>query len=255
MSQTLPTACALAAVFAIVPLTVAAQASGDAPSLGLSLGIKGGGGGNSLTSPDGVPGYHDSMAFAEGGTGWGAGGGLSAELRMLGGHLGIEIDLLADYSSMSSSVQLHDQFNNAVTTEWSYAFTAIRIPLLIKGILESGITRFGLGIGPEISVGVDASRDIEVTNGELYPGMIEGFLSQNDAVAQTDVLLDVDLGVAFRIAPFALTADIRYAYNLTQPSDYNDRFDTISRCCQSFMASSTMDLRLLAGVAYEFGLD
>ncbi|MDD5307103.1 MAG: hypothetical protein PHU25_07255 [Deltaproteobacteria bacterium] len=250
MLRNISTACALAAALTLVPLPAGAEETGKNPFFGLSLGVKGGGGGNYVTKPDSVPANYESAPFADGGGGWGAGGGLYTELRVLGGYLGLEIDLLFDHTKDWCNIE----YNNVVKMNYIYSFTAVRIPFLIKGSLESGMTRFSLGIGPEISAGFGVSRDVEITEGSQYVTSLDPILSAYSASAQTDVLLDVDLGVAFRIAPIAITADIRYAYNLTQPSKFEDRF-FITRSLIEPMASSTMDLRILVGVAYELGFD
>ena len=52
----------------------------------------------------------------------------------------------------------------------------------------------------------------------------------------------------------AISLDIRYAYNLGQPKDYMDRMSfegTGDDAVTTAIASSTMDMRLLLGIAYE----
>jgi hypothetical protein len=250
MPRNLTTACALVAALSLSPLAAGAQETGKEPFFGLSLGVKGGGGGNYVTKPDSVPATYDSAPFADGGGGWGAGGGLYTELRVFGHYLGLEIDLLFDHTKNWCNIE----YNDVVKMDYIYSFTAVRVPFLIKGSLESGMTRFSLGLGPEISAGFGVARDVEITKGAQYVPSLAPILAAYSASAQTDVLLDVDLGAAFRVAPIAITLDIRFAYNLTQPTNFDDRI-SITGSGLDTMASSTLDLRILVGVAYELGFD
>ncbi|MCP4678055.1 MAG: hypothetical protein GY854_21590 [Deltaproteobacteria bacterium] len=127
------------------PLTAAESAGPSADFskfFGVSLGAKGAFGGNYLTEPDEPWSQDDSLAFESGAGGIGGGGGLYTEFRVLWGYLGLEIDLLFDHSKNWCSIE----YSNAVDTDWIYSFTAMRIPLLIKGNIEMKKSRVSLGV-------------------------------------------------------------------------------------------------------------
>ncbi len=231
------------------------NAGNEAPFFGVSLGVKGGAGGNYLTEPDDVP--LGAIVYEEGAGGWGAGGGLYTELRALWGYLGLEIDLLFDHSRNWSS----NTINNVVEINWISMSNALRIPLLLKGNIEMESVRFYLGIGPEFVIGLDAGTDIEVTEGSEYVGQddINDLKQLFKAKTQTDTYLCVDLGLAVKVWELAITVDLRYGYNLTQPSKYEDRVNIENVGGNSYafttISSNTMDGRILLGLAYEFGFD
>lgn len=223
---------------------------------GISAGLKGSIGGNYLTDPANVP-PHDSsisLVYEDGAGGLGGGGGLYTEFRILRGHLGLEFDVLFEGNKNWSSIE----YSGAVDTDWIYRFNTVRLPLLLEGSLEGETTRVSLGLGPEFVVGTKASTDIEVTDGAQYvePGTLDQPRNNFKARKQTDTFLCVGLGLAFKVWQLAITLDLRYAYNLTQAKDYMERM-SYSDDYQSMnvVASSTMDMRLLLGIAYEMGFD
>ncbi len=222
---------------------------------GVSAGAKGAFGGNYLNEPDeGIPGIE--APFESGAGGWGGGGGLYTEFRVLWGFLGLEFDLLFDHAKNWCGIE----FNNIVDTEWIYTATSFRMPLLLKGNLEMKTARIGLGIGPEFVVGLKAATDIQVTDGEAYtnPADVELWRSRFRAKKQTDTHLCVNLGLAIKVWKLAITIDLRYSYNLTQPDDYLDRVEITGPQGaeeSTVLANHTMDGRFLLGVAYEFGFD
>lgn len=234
----------------------AAEGGGGAPAkpfFGVSAGLKGGIGGNYLTEPEDVypPG---AILYDDGAGGFGGGGGLYAEFRLLWGHLGLELDVLFEGNKNWSEVE----FSNVVDTDWIYRFQTVRLPLLLEGSVENDLMRGSLGLGPEFVVGTKSGTDIQVTDGGEYveegavAALEEGFRSKD----QTDTFLCVGVGMAFKVWKLAISLDLRYAYNLTQPKDYQDR-TALEPAGDGFtaevVASSTMDLRILLGIAYEVG--
>jgi len=245
------------AVIATTSVRALAQDAAPAPSpfFGVSLGLKGAFGGNYLTDPESAPSW--ALVYEDGAGGIGGGGGLYAELRILRGHLGLELDVLFEGNKNWTGIE----FSNIVDTDWITRFRTLRLPLLLEGSLEGKTTRVSLGVGPEFVVGLSASTDIEVTDGAQYveAGVMEAQRANFVAEKQTDTFLCVGLGLAFKVWQLAITLDLRYAYNLTQPEKYLDRM-TVEEVStdlyrHSTVASSTMDLRLLLGIAWEKGFD
>lgn len=227
----------------------------DTPFFGVSLGVKGAFGGNFVTDPDNAP--PGAIIFDDGAGGIGGGGGLYTEFRILNGHLGLEFDLIFEKNKNWSSIT----FSNVVETDWIFTFNAVRIPLLLEGSVESESVRGSLGIGPEFVVGTGASTDIEVTEGDQYLDEdgrqgLEATADRFTASKQTDTYICFGLGLAIKVWKLAITIDMRYAYNLTQPSEYDDRVEYSGSQTEpdvETIASNSMDLRILLGVAYELG--
>jgi hypothetical protein len=229
------------------------------PFFGLNVGAKGLGGADVWTDPANAdPGY---LLFADTLAGWGAGGGLYAELRVLWGHLGLEIDLLFERNRIWHEIT----WNEVLETEWSLEWTSMRLPLLLKGCLESGLIRACLCAGPEFVVGLGADDSVEITSAP--EGVPQAELDQLEAEynaflsteKQTDTYFDVGLGLAVKVWRLAITLDLRAGFNLTQPEDHDDRIRYTwagsDPTAVEIIASSTMDFRLLLGVAWEHGFD
>ncbi len=222
---------------------------------GVSAGAKGAFGGNYLNEPDeGIPGAE--LPYESGAGGWGGGGGLYTEFRVLWGFLGLEFDLLFDHAKNWCGID----YNSIVDTEWIYTATSLRMPLLLKGNLEMKAARVGLGIGPEFVIGLKTGTDIQITDGETYtnPADVDLWRSRFHSKKQTDTHLCVNLGIAIKVWKLAITIDLRYSYNLTQPDDYLDRVEYTgpdNATDITTLASHTMDGRFLLGIAYEFWFD
>jgi hypothetical protein len=215
---------------------------------GLSLGAKGAVGGNVWTKPETRPTW--ALLYDDTAGGWGGGGGLYAELRVLWGHLGLEVDLLFERNRLMNRIT----FNDVYETDWLVEWTSVRIPLLLEGSLEGDRTRVSLGLGPEFVVGLNAETDLVLNDGP--PGSSNADLAEPrgnfHARKQTDTYLCVDLGLAIKVWKLAITIDLRYSHNLTQPSKYLDRLEFVGDEI-TMIASSSVDLRLLLGIAYELG--
>ncbi len=224
----------------------------DTPFFGVSLGVKGAFGGNFVTDPDNAPDW--AIIYDDGAGGIGGGGGLYTEFRILKGHLGLEFDLIFEKNKNWSSIT----FNNLVEMDWIFTFNAVRMPLLLEGNVENDLVRGSLSVGPEFVVGTGASTDIQVTEGSQYidENDLQALRNRFTATKQTDTYICFGLGLAIKVWKLAITIDMRYAYNLTQPSEYDDRVEysgSETDLDVETIASNSMDLRILLGVAYELG--
>jgi hypothetical protein len=186
--------------------------------------------------------------YDDGAGGAGGGGGMYLEFRGLWGHLGLEFDVLFEKNKNWANIE----FNNVVKTDWIYRFSTVRLPLLLEGSVENSLVRGSLGIGPEFVVGTKASTAIEVTEGAsmVDAATMDAARAAFHAKAQTDTFLCLGVGVAFKVWRLAISLDIRYAYNAAQPKAYLDRM-SLTDGTTTAIASSTMDLRILLGIAYE----
>lgn len=253
MSNSKLALCAAVLVLLATGAARAADEPADDQFFGLSVGAKGAIGGNIWSPPEDVaPGY---ILFDDLAGGWGGGGGLYTELRVLWGHLGLEVDLLFERNRNMNRIT----WNDVLETDWLVDWTALRVPLLIEGSVENERFRGSLGIGPEFVVGLAAETDVElhdgpagVTDADLAP-MREMFHAEK----QTDTYLCVDLGLAIKVWKLAVTVDVRYSHNLTQPAAYDERLQYEFAGNEvrdiAIIASSSIDLRLLLGIAYELG--
>jgi hypothetical protein len=250
------------AVSTVLPLlaicaTARAGEPSASPFFGLSAGVKGGIGGNYLSDPGDAPAY--TAPFDGGAGGVGGGGGLALEFRALWGHLGLEFDTLFEGNKNWCNIEWTNN-GFSLKTDWIYHYQTVRLPLLLEGSVENDLVRGSLGIGPEFVIGTKTSTDVVITEGstpqtdELVAAWKDGF----SAPAQTDTLLCIGIGLAFKIWKLNISLDVRYAYNAGQPKSFDDR-ERVNTSTDtgyeevSAIASSTMDLRLLLGVAYEVG--
>ena len=201
----------------------AEQGGAEDRFFGYSAGVVGAVGGNYLTPPEDVPAGYGELAFADGAGGLGGGGGIAGEIRILWGHLGLEVDLIFERSKNWASIT----YGDVVETDWIVRSTSLRIPILLEGSLENELLRASLGVGPEIAVGLGAETDVETTSGAEYvsAGDLAAIRDRFGAASATDTLLTVGLGFAVKVWVLAIRFDFRYAYNLTQPDGYLDRVD------------------------------
>lgn len=265
MKPLIPISAAVLSTFLIVdvvaadeqpPVAVADETASEDPFFGLNVGAKGTAGGNVWTAPSNSPFW--ALLFDETTGGWGAGGGLYAEFRVLWGHLGLEIDLLFE----SNRIWHQITWNQVLETEWILNWTSLRLPILLEGNLEGDLVRAGLGVGPEIVVGLAAETELKVTDGEQFISQAEldRLRSGFSTTKQTDTYMVVALGLAFKVWKLAITFDLRAGFNLTQPEDHDDRLTyELGQNNQvdgfEAIASSSMDFRMLLGLAWEHGFD
>ncbi len=234
-------------------LAEAGEDDAERPFFGVSLGGKGTVGGNLWTAPEHSPSY--ALMFDGTAGGWGGGGGLYTELRVLWGYLGLEVDVLFERNSSWHNVT----WNKVLGIDWVLKWTSLRVPILVKGIIPTSPVRISLGLGPEIVAGLGAETELVVTKGEdLVPAadidrLRQAFITK----AQTDTYFTLDLGFAAELWQLAVTFDIRAGFNLTQPTDYDDLItyvmdgDDLIRL--EIIASNSMDFRALLGVAWDPG--
>jgi hypothetical protein len=256
----------LAALAASFVLTAAAavraedtKATSSKPFFGLDVGVKGGVGGNFLTKPDPPPMaggvYVKGVPYEDGAGGVGGGGGLYAELRALWGHLGLELDVLFEANKNWCNIDYHFAgVASPLKTNWITRFSTVRVPLLLEGSVENDLMRGSLGIGPEFVVDRKSSTEIEVTDAPtgFSDASLDTLRDDFRARNQTDTFLCIGVGLAFKVWRLAISLDVRYAYNPGQPKDYDSRtHPDYATPAFSPVASSTMDLRLLLGIAYE----
>jgi hypothetical protein len=229
----------------------AGDAADDEPFFGLDVGVKGGVGGNFLSEPDDPPPYTAPYDDGAGGVGGGVGG--YVEFRALWGHLGLELGVLWNRNKNWCNIE----YFNVLETDWITRFDTVRVPLLLEGSVENELVRGSLGIGPEFVVGKGSSTEIEVTDSPagFDDSDLDAVRSEFRARDQADTFLCLGVGIAFKVWKLAISLDIRYAYNPQQPKAYDDRvqIDPMGNDLYrvTTIASNTMDLRILLGVAYE----
>ena len=201
-----------------------------------SAGVKGAVGGNYLSEPDGATGMVG--IFTDGGGGVGGGGGIFGEIRLLNDHLGLEVDLLLDANKTWCDYN---------SVDFIIKYTDLRIPVLVKASTTKGILRLGVGIGPEIRIGLSASTEMDA------PNNVDVSALTFTAVKRNDVALAWELAFAINLKIIEITLDARFSANLTLPKEYFDRnhFANANSSIETEAAHS-VDARILAGVAYVF---
>jgi len=252
-------AIALALALALVSASAAAEEmaveeDAEKPFFGLSVGAKGGGGGNLWSDPPNEPAY--ALMFDDDTGGWGAGGGLYAEFRVLWGYLGLEIDLLFETNTIWHEIT----WNQVLETNWILSWTSMRLPILLEGNLDSDLIRISLGFGPEFVVGLGAETEIEITSGRQYisDADLANLRSSFTTEKQTDTYLTLGLGLAVKVWRLAISLDLRAGFNMTQPEDHDDRITYHTDSAGEYagldvISSSSIDFRALLGVAWEHG--
>ena len=239
--------------FAFVGLAPTDAQAGDLGKVQMTVGAKAGASGNYLTEPDNGPAGF-SAPFEEGAGGWGGGGGLFAETRFLKGHLGLETGMAFDFARNKSTIT----YNNTVETEWGWKQLQMRIPLLIQGGTgdTKGKPRFAVGVGPEFVIPLSTKPHFDITEGEQFVPDDSFFTDNFTTRDKVTVNLLANIGVGIPVGPVRLTFDLRYAYGLGMPKDYDDRVDNLVASSSGFgvdvLARYNMDLRVLLGVGYDF---
>jgi hypothetical protein len=183
----------------------------------------------------------------------GGGGGLFVELNLFK-FLGLEVDVLYE----SNAWTFKEDFGG-FEYDYNTRYTQIRLPILIKGTLPMGTAELSLGIGPEFVFGLDASVDFDYHTA-MTPAQKEEAQrildALYDAEAVNDTFLDLDFGVSIKVWKLIIPISLRVGFNLTQPSDYEDRVAlTIlgtSVTNAKVKAIETYHFTLLAGVGYIF---
>jgi len=231
----------------------------------LTVGAKGGAGGNMWTESKNVPVAMSNFAPFDGmAGGWSAGGGIFAEFRAVWGYVGLEFDLMFERNTMWTEIK--NKTNNYTWSEakWLMDWTNVRIPLLLKGILPVGATRLTLAIGPEFVIGVKPKSSVEytslsVTSDANTAAALDAWNTMFGVEERSYTALAVGIGIAFEVWELAVTFDIRYSYYPSQPEDYQERTHYPSGnpygSPWSVVAFNSMDLHLLLGVAYELDFD
>ncbi len=179
----------------------------------------------------------------------GGGGGLFVELNLLR-YIGFEVDVLYEANSLTFKEDY-----GGFEYDYNTRYQQLRIPLLVKGVLPVGNAELSLGIGPEFVVGLDASVDFDYHT-VATPAQKEVLEAYYDAEKASDTFLDVDFGVNLKVWKLFIPISLRVGFNLTQPSDYEDRVDlTIvgtSVTNGKVKAIESYHFTLMAGVGYVF---
>lgn len=202
--------------------------------MALAFGLKIGGGGNLLPTPDPAP---MGLPFDDGVGGYAFTVGGYAELRILDGLVGFQTGLLFDFVTNLSelSTPTGDQ-------TWGWSATDLRVPILVQIGTPGEGTRLYATTGPEVVLGMSAER----TSDTFGPLAVQSDTHANWLVG---------IGLASPISVLRLSFDIQFAYNLGAKGTYAERvsgsapFGTLS-----VQGQHAMDLRLLIGAAYGLSL-
>jgi hypothetical protein len=183
----------------------------------------------------------------------GGGGGLFVELNLLK-FIGLEVDVLYEANALT----FKEDFGG-FEYDYNTRYKQIRIPVLVKGVLPMGNVELSLGVGPEFVVGLDASVDFDYHTALTPAQKQEADRVLNalyDAEKASDTFLDVDFGVNIKVWKLVIPISLRVGFNLTQPTDHEDRVDlTIvgtSITNAKVKAIESYHFTLMAGVGYVF---
>lgn len=203
-------------------------------------------GGNLWTEPDHSSTYSmDGVPFGDTAGGLGVGGGFFFQARFIK-WIGLEVDFLFEYDHQWYNIEYD---GGVADVRYHMRYTLIRIPILLQVVFNTPSMRITLGLGPEFTVSRNNHDDVTVESGAvLNRDEIERLFNTRK---QSDVNLCVALGFAFKVWKLSIPFNIRFAYNGTQPDDYLKRLE-LSGGSTEVVASQSMDLRLMTGLAYDF---
>jgi len=238
----------------LISQLVASKARAD-EDFNLRFGAKGTITGLLWSAPDNLPPIATIEAFwGDDQFYYGGGGGIFIEGNAFK-YLGLEMNLLFEFNSLTYNYTIND-------FEYDYytRFDQLRIPILIKGVLPLGESvEMSLGIGPEFVVGLDAEVETDRRNDLLMPTLNQQaddiLATMYDAETEGGTFFDIDLGIAVKVWKLVIPIDLRAAFNLSQPSDYEERvaieFDPVrSTGTGTVKAIESMHFAALIGVGY-----
>ncbi len=202
----------------------AAQAQKLVPWLEGAIGAKAFGAGNILIGPTGSvpvqPNGDEFWLFSNLRGGYGVGGGLYGEMRFIK-YVGLEIGLLMAQHKVWETT---DHAEDRLTIEEGYEFTTAQLSFLVEGYLPVGITRLSLGFGPELAWSFGGKTSYKATKGDiavLDPNAeLRTFLDKLEARTGMDLWLTTVMGVSVDVWRFTIPIEIRYAYNVSDKTDY-----------------------------------
>ena len=124
----------------LVLLLMPAVSVAQTPKVVFSTGVKGAAGGNQMVAQD-APRNNDEAQYFEEGVpfegdiiGSGGGGGIFGEVRFLGEHVGVELDVLWDVNRARCVVE---QISH-VDVDYILTYSMLRVPLLFKVAFKGG---------------------------------------------------------------------------------------------------------------------
>ena len=219
----------------------------------LRFGAKGTVTGLLWSQPDNAPPFSDAF-WADNQFYYGGGIGLFVEANAFE-YLGLEIDLLFEVNSLT--------FNYTINNfEYDYYtnFDQLRIPILVKGVLPLGASvEMSLGIGPEFVVGLNAGVETDRRNNLVLPGLNQQaddlLAAMYDADTQGGTFFDINLGIAIKAWKLVFPIDLRAAFNLSQPADFDERVTlgidaARGTATGTVKAIESMHFAVLVGIAY-----
>jgi len=217
------------------------------------------GGGDIWTKPDQPADYvvTGAVPFNDTAGGYGVGGGVFFEARFIR-FIGLEFDILFEYNKQWYNI---DYNNGVAELKYSINYVNYRFPLLLKAVIPANIVRFSIEIGPEFVLSRHTGTDIEQTSGiTISESTLKDIKSRFKSSEQNDVYFSAGLGFAFKVWKLSIPLNIRFAYNLTQPKEFEKRISSEINCtsqgCEiksiTCTASQTMDIHLMTGLAYDF---
>lgn len=238
----------IVAVFVAAILFPLAAHAGDLPIFQGSAGALFTVGGDLWTKPKPAapegPGV--AIPFNDTAGGVGVGGGMFFEARFIK-YIGLEIGLLFEHNRQWFDI---DYNSGAAELRYLMRYTNVRLPILVKGVIETSRMRVSLGLGPEFVFSRGDKSDIEELQGNVTN--LNDLRALFHTKQQNDVFLCVALGFAFKVWKLSIPFNIRYSHNFTQPKPYEKRIGDVLAGEYDLVASQSMDLRLMLGVAYDF---
>ncbi len=224
---------------ACLVLAIAGPAYAGIPGwLDIESGVKGAVGADLWVAPDNSPSY-SNMAFTETTAGFAGGVGAYVELRFIK-FIALDTEFLFGWDEVIEKDTI-----NGVKIKYTAKSFNFKLPILVKAVLPLPGIKLSLGTGPVFEFPISSEGKVDHPN-----------FAKFNVKTKTSVLWAAELGFDVKLSRhFRMPIDFRAAYNLSQPSSYNDR---VKLTTGGFTGNSmdmtyqnTWEFRLLLGVAYE----
>ena len=259
------------------------------------MGVKFGGGGTLWQEPDGTVLGTDSQGapfrlpiFEETRAGYTMSAGFFLE-GIFYDHLGLEVGFHWVQHTLLEQIEwtyTEERVVNGVRQITSFdaesdqelTWTALHLPILLKGMVKAGKTRISLGVGPEFSFTSWSRARYKITGGgvsstapndpndntfprdnegkPMFPQCFDGKVrlpgtrctfERLGAKEEDSVYLAVVFGIEIVAGDFLIPIDIHWAYNFDQPKQYLERTvvdpDEIPNASNPKVHPSGMDLK------------
>ena len=161
--------------------------------LSLRIGAKGGVTGNLYVEPDEIPHYSglpwDNTQFYVGGS-----GGIFFEANFIK-FISLRTEILYEKNCFKEKMTVNNyyEYNHYIN------FTQLRIPVLLKAVLPTGLVELSFGTGPVFTVGLDSNTSYESINFTVTEQNKKTWKSSYKTKSVNDIYWATNIGIEFKV--------------------------------------------------------